>query len=367
MKARHLVAILTAVLGVGGLTAAGVVAGANVHGTSQSVASNAYAESNPCNGCPAGTRLDSVEVQARQGSTLLILQGAWPSSIDQFHASICLNANGVPLQLKPHGSRNLFEPTVGGAAASSSTAVAQGVATGLQGTALLIDLRGAAQPSVPVVFDVALCNGGAALQRLPHSGELTWNGSGPPRPGGTAPPTPSPTPSLVEGPPAPGVANTCAALPSGTVPPYLQMTGWTSGIQTDPATHASEESVTVMLAGSPVGVPAPFAIVAVIFPANATQSPAFASPLIDNIGTVQLYAWSDGQKRHKALRTFQGGTWTTDDNPSTMHFALASAGTAKLFWTGMHPGDRFGFVSAAPTGCSAAALSSTLMPLGTVA
>jgi hypothetical protein len=373
MKPRHLFAIISGILGVGGLSAAGAVLGASLHSstTPTGVSSLAYAESSACSGCPAGTHLDSVEVQKRQGSILFILRGGWPSSVDQLKVSVCLNSDSVPLVLKPHGSRNAFEPTVSGAAAPAAATVAQGVATRLQDDALLVNLSGSMQPTVPIVFDVALCNNGSTLQRLPHVGELNWSGTGPPkqmRATSTPTPTLTPTPTpLVAGPAAPSVANACTALPSGSVPPYLQITGWTSGKKTDPVTHVAEESVTATLAGNPTGVNAPFAIIAVIFPAGVTTTPMFSMPLIDTIGTAQLYAWADGTARHKALRTFSGGTWVTDNNPSSMHFSLSSDKTATLFWTGMHAGDQFGFVTAAPAGCASAALTPTFTPQGLVA
>src|SRR3982074_808019 len=74
--------------------------------------SNAYSENTPCNGCPAGTQLQSVEVQARVGSVLFILGGQWPASVDAPKGSICLNVKGANLLFKPHGTRNAFEPSI---------------------------------------------------------------------------------------------------------------------------------------------------------------------------------------------------------------------------------------------------------------
>jgi hypothetical protein len=375
MRTPRWIAVIGGVLVTAGAATVGASVGAGLHSTkAPAMVANAYAEAAACAACPAGTHLDSVEVQARQGSTLFILSGGWPASIDKLQVSVCLNTNGTRITLKPHGTRNLFEPAI--STASSSTASApqlQAVGTSLQSNYLLVNLAPPVQPSAPLTFDVALCSGGSTVERLPSTGELRWTGSGSPKRLGTAPtatPTPTAAPTApLSGPDPTALVSACSAIPTGTVPASLQVTGTSSGVKPDPRSQAPTQSVSAALGATPVGVTAPFAIVAVILPQGAgTALPQ--KRLIDLAGTEQIYAYFDGQKLHKALRTFQNGAWTTviDSAANVISFALGGAPPgAAFFWSGIHPGDKFAFITASASGCSSSGLDSTLMPTLTVA
>jgi hypothetical protein len=174
---------LSSLLSIAGFALAGGAAGRGLHATSQAtVAPLAYSETQTCAGCPSDTRLDSVEVQARQTSTLFILRGHWPESIDAFHVDVCLNVNDIGVTLIPHGSRKVFEPTIiqRTPSGASTSVAASSVAVGLQDGSLLIDLSGSARPAGPLRFDVAVCRGAEIEERLPQTGELVWDGHGAP-------------------------------------------------------------------------------------------------------------------------------------------------------------------------------------------
>ncbi|HEV3124296.1 MAG TPA: hypothetical protein VG266_06940 [Candidatus Dormibacteraeota bacterium] len=376
---------------IGSLLAAvgtGVAAGALGHGVrSQSAPAaptNAYSESTPCNGCPAGTQLQSVEVQARVGSVLFVVRGQWPGSVDALKASVCLNVNGSGFVLKPHGSRNAFEPSVvtGPLTGSPPAVLAAIVATSLRGDALLIDITAPSLTIRPLRFSVALCSGSTIEQRLPGTGRLVWSGNGAPQPEGPSnastttalSSTSSSSTSVVAASPTPlplgldvtALPRNCASIPSGTVPAFLRPTGDSSGVEPDPRSSVPTEQVTVTLAANPAGMRSPFVIAAVVLHGD-DSSPAGQTSAIDGAGEVQLYAFTQGGNLHKAIRTFNNGAWTTvvDNDANAMTFRLA-AGGASFFWAGLKPGDHYGFVTAAPTGCAALGLGSGLSPQLTV-
>ena len=85
-------------------------------------------------------------------------------------------------------------------------------------------------------------------------------------------------------------------------------------------------------------------------------------------GDAQLYAFVQNGTLHKALRTFSNGGWTTvvDNAATAMTFQLGPGGNATFYWTGLRPGDHYGFITAAPTGCAALGLDAGLSPQLTV-
>jgi hypothetical protein len=356
-------AVIGGVFVAGGAATIGAAVGAGVHAPpAPPVSTTAYASTGACSGCPAGTRLDSVEVQSRQGSTLFVLRGQWPRSIDAFGVDVCLDVGDTRIALKPHGSEGVFDTTVSTTSQAVTTPpLAEAIATSLQGDALLVDLQPSLQPSVPILFDVALCSStGMTLQRLPSSGELRWRGSGAPMPVAmTVQSSPSsPDPAALPG--------ACNGVPSGSVPAFLQMTGSSAAVQTDPRTRIATQEVTTTLAASPVPLSAPFSIAALVLP-EGTASVLGATRVIDRVGTEQLYAFYDGQHLHKALRTFANGVWTTliDSAASAMTIALEQ-GSASFFWSGIHPGDHVGFITAGSAGCGAFGLNAVFVPQLTV-
>jgi hypothetical protein len=370
LNVRALAAIASG-MAIAGTAMLGFGVGRALHSPSPSTAaaSNAYSESQQCSGCPAGTRLDSVEVQPRATSTLFVLRGQWPSSVDAMHAGVCMTVNTLDVTLKPHGSRNLFEASLVRQPSQPLTTTVVG--TRLQDNALLVDFTASEARQTPLRFHVALCNSGQVLERLPKSGELVWTGHGAPQVAQATPsPTvaPSPTPSAtIAGIDPVALPRACSAIPSGTVPPYLTPTGSSSRVEPDPRSQVPTQQVTVALSASPAGVRgAPFAIVVVVVPAGTRASTLPGAP-IDHAGSVQLYAISDGTNLHKAIRTFDGTSWhiVVDGDAGAFTFRLGPAG-ASFFWAGLHAGDHFGFVGSASTGCSALGLSAALAPTLTV-
>lgn len=377
-RTLRLTTIAAGVLVVAGTAMTGFGIGRALHPPAPATsASDVYTESQQCGGCPAGTRIDSVEVESRVGSTLFVLRGQWPGSVDALKTSVCLTANALTLTLKPHGSRNVFEPTIT-TAPGAPTVAAAAIAAGLQGNALLVDVSSAAGLVPPLLLHVALCSNGQTLQRLPHSGELVWSGHGAPQPQALASATASPS-ARASASPLPAVSTTptatvagldpsalprsCSAIPSGTVPPYLTPTGSSSRVETDPRTQAQTQQVTVATSANPAGIHSPaYAIAAVVLPAGATAPPAQGA-LVDRAGTVQLYAFTDGTNLHKAIRSFDGASWhvLVDNDATALTLRLGPAG-ASFFYTGMHRGDHVGFITAASSGCASLGMSATMAP-----
>ena len=367
-------AILLATLfvGLGTVLAAYAIGHGLRTGSPASAATTQYAAGGGCPDCPAGTRLDSVELQARQGSTLFVLRGVWPGTVDAWQVGVCIATDTVSVVLTPHHARNLFEVSVTRAGAAAGSIPAAAVATAVGGSVLLIDLAPPAQPSVPTTFDVALCRTGVSLERVPANGELLWDGHAAPRLAqGTAtaatPSTAPASPTLVTSTPLAGVdpvalARGCASIPGGSIPPSLQVTGFSSGVQPDPRTGAATQEVTATLAAAPSAGSAPYSLAAVVLPAGAAAPTGRGRP-IDLAGVAQLFTSFDGAKLHKALRTFNAGAWTTvaDSDATAISFQFADTNVS-LYWSGMHPGDHVGFVTATASGCSAFGLNSALVP-----
>jgi len=180
------------------LTIAGVVielAGAAITGWSlfrgggEEVASPisfAYQERAGCPGCPVEVR--SAEVQDREGSTLFIFRGIWPSTVPQLPGDVAFRANDLQVTLHPAGEG--FEIVEGSLAPDE-------IAADVQQEALLIDL---ADPvlSPPVRFVLDVDAGGGQAAQMPAQGLLVWSGTGAPKPAGGAKEEPSPQPTETE-------------------------------------------------------------------------------------------------------------------------------------------------------------------------
>jgi hypothetical protein len=170
-----------ALLGIGGFLAAyGLFSG----GDSSAPVSRTYVERTACESCPVA--IESVEVQERQGSTLFVFQGDWPASIAEVPADVRLEANDFEVVLRPNAEAEAFEIAEGSAAASPDT-----VAAGIVDGSLLVNLADGVV-STPVDFVFGLWDGQEFTARLPRSGELTWNGTGAPRPVGEEAPVEEP-------------------------------------------------------------------------------------------------------------------------------------------------------------------------------
>ena len=203
---------------IAGMLATGLGAGLLAFGVTRGLtarpagATAAFTDRQACAGCPAGISLDSVEVQARRGSTLFILRGKLPTSADTLKASVRLVANDTELVLTSHGSQNAFEVTRalrGGAPIAGGT-----VGASIQQGALLIDV--APPLASPVAFEVGFWSGSGYTGRLPRSGRLAWAGRGVSTALASAPVS-SPTPSPDD---LTAVVGACPTIPGGgAVPP----------------------------------------------------------------------------------------------------------------------------------------------------
>lgn len=178
-----------------GLTIAGVVvelAGAALTGWSlfqgggeeaPAPISFAYQEDAACAGCPVEVR--SAEVQNREGSTLFIFRGTWPSSVAQVPGDVRFRANDLQVTLRP-GAEG-FQILKGSIAPDE-------LAADVQQEALLIDLVDqAVSPPVRFALEVVSEEGPAAA--IPAAGLLIWRGTGAPQPAGGAAEQPSPEPT----------------------------------------------------------------------------------------------------------------------------------------------------------------------------
>jgi hypothetical protein len=217
-----------------------------------------------------------------------------------------------------------------------------------------------------VRFEIGLWDGKAYAGRLPRSGELIWDGHGRPHPelvARQASPTPSPTASPA-GLDLTALDQACAAIPSGQMPTYLQIKTMLSyPPAADPRTHALVRRVSALTAASLFDVHTPYAVAAVVVRTGHTSATGQARP-IDRAGEVQLWTYSDGAARHKGIRTFANGRWTMVQGAAAdaLTFAIGDLGVS-YYWTGLNAGDRFGFVTAASTGCGTAGLDANLQPL----
>jgi hypothetical protein len=152
-------------------------------------ASFAYVEQAACTGCPVELR--SAEVQARQGSSLFIFGGSWPSAIGDIPGEVRLTANDLDLRFHP--SADGFEIVDG--AGPGSLVAAEDVAADIHQGALLINLPASAV-AAPVRFALELIPGDGSPALIPASGRLLWNGTGAPErlaPEPQAAPTQTPT------------------------------------------------------------------------------------------------------------------------------------------------------------------------------
>ena len=316
-----------------------------------------------CGACPGDASISSVEVQQRQGSTLFIARGTWPSSVDHFAEQVRLDVGDISVVLKPHGSQNAFEIvsfTKGGQDYSKTGSVSAGFVPG----ALVINL--APQLAAPMSFDLGLWNGSSFVQRVPAARQLTWSGYGAPQAAaGTSPSPPPATPTASQPPPAElSLVESCVY--NGSLPAYLHFTGVASGMAVDPVTKVATPAI-----GAAIGAPLlrrailpPFVIVGVV--QSGGGAPATGSSAIDGAGNVQfLYYW-DGVNPHKAWRTWDaaGKQWKLLEGTAAgaINFLLDGAKGIEFFWAGLHNGDKFGFIAATPQGCAATALDSALQP-----
>ena len=341
------------------LATTAIVAGAALMGfaatsgrTHASAKPAAYTETAPCSSCPAGVRLDSVEVQARASSTLFIVRGAWPSSVDTLSSSIRLVANDTDIIVKPHGSNNAFEVTT--ATRAGAPLPAGSVAGSIQHGALLLNVSPAL--TTPLSFEVGLWNG-SYTARLPRAGRLEWTGLG--RPTAAAPAPVVAAPRDVS-----SLAGTCTAIFATLAPaPYLQLAELTSMPPTaDPRTHVPARKITAGLGGSALDATMPFSMIAVI--AHGQERPlANPSRIIDGSGTEQLYLTFDGTRKHKGIRTLKDGRWSVVEDAAAGDLTYdLTTHDLSFYWTGLQAGDRFGFVTAAGGQCRSAGLDQALQP-----
>jgi hypothetical protein len=297
-------------------------------------------------------------MQARQGSTLFIVGGKWPASVDGLHNNVRLVAGKTEIVLKPHGSQNAFE--IVSATSNGAPLPAAGLAASITGGALLINVSPALSP--PLTFAFGLWDGSQYSGRIPRSGTLAWDGkSAPTKPSATVATgrTPSPQTSGAGSTEVTPLAAACTSITaSAPVPPYLAFTQLSSSTPApDPRTHIPARSITAGLSASALDVTTPFAIIAIVSRAG-DKAPTGQSRPIDRAGTEQLYVYLDGTTKHKAVRTFHAGVWTAvqDAAAGDLTYAL-KADQITFFWTGLNAGDRFGFISASGPTCAESGLS----------
>ncbi len=338
-----------------------------------------------CPGCPPGLALTSIEVQKREGSTLFLIGGTWPASIAELKNEVRLVANDVDLVLRPHGEA--FE--VLRATRDLAPIPLQSIAASIQSGFLVIDLSDPLL-TAPVELSFGLWSPGGYTGRVPASGTLRWEGVGAPRAIAaastspttttaatastrpTAPATGAPAATPIASPTARRVdptilSGTCAAIPTGTVAPYLLLDRVGSGVDTDPRTQALTPWVG---AAGPGQIPAQgerkeLSFAAVVSPAG---QPSGTGPRpIDRMGAIQLWAYWDGGALHKGLRTWNGSSWDmkVDAEADAMTLALRANGVV-FYWAGLRAGDRFGFVSAETSACRGVAIDASGAPTETI-
>lgn len=344
-------------------------------------ASSAY-YTDGCPGCPPGLALTSVEVQKREGSTLFVIGGTWPSSVAELRHDVRLVANDVDVVLRPHG--DAFE--VVRATRDLAPIPLQSLAAGIQSGYLVIDLS---DPLVaaPIDLSFGLWADGTYAGRVPATGTLRWEGKGAPRaalaatasPAASRVPVSSPavTPTAAAATPAATaaprrldptiLAGTCTAIPTGTVASYLVLDRVGAGVDADPRTQAPTPWVG---AAGPGQIPAQADRRELSFAAVVTRPgrPNGTGPrAIDRMGSTQLWAYWDGTALHKGLRVWNGTAWDlkVDADADAMTLALRQNGVV-FYWAGLAPGDRFGFVSAEVGACRGVALDATGAPTETI-
>lgn len=360
---RAWLAVGLAVIGGGLAGYSGVRLVASFQAPAPTSTSFAYHESAPCTNCPAGISIDSVEVQARQGSTLFVIGGKLPGSADGLGSDFRILTGRTVIVFHPHGSQDAFE--VVSATNNGVPIPASGLAATISGGSLLINISPAF--SAPMTFEMGLWDGTSYTGRLPRVGVLAWDGkSAPTNLNGAATQSQAPSPQTAGG----SIDMTtmvvaCPAIPSSSqVPPYLAFTRIGSSPPTpDPRTHNPVRSITAGLSASPLDVTAPYTLIAIlVHPTDV--APTGQSRPIDGAGTEQLYIYFDGTTKHKAIRTFKNGAWNTaeDSAAGDLTFAL-KADQVTFYWTGINSGDRFGFISAgAGATCAESGLSPQLAP-----
>jgi hypothetical protein len=146
----------------------------------------AYQEEADCPGCPVEVR--SAEVQDREGSTLFIFRGTWPSTVAQVPGDVRFRANDLQVTLRPAAEG--FQIVEGNLAPGD-------LAADVQQAALLIDL---ADPSIspPVRFALEVVPESGPAAGTPAAGLLIWSGTGAPRQAGGPKEQPSPQPTETE-------------------------------------------------------------------------------------------------------------------------------------------------------------------------
>lgn len=338
-----------------------------------------------CPGCPPGLALTSVEVQKREGSTLFVIGGTWPSSVAELKHDVRLVANDVDLVLRPQGEA--FE--VVRATRDLVPIPLQSIAAGIQSGFLVVDLSDPLL-TAPVELSFGLWSPAGYTGRVPASGTLRWEGVGAPRVIAAAPTSPTATTAATASTrptaPATGVpaatpvasptarsvdptilAGTCAAIPTGTVASYLVLDRVGSGIDTDPRTQALSPWVG---AAGPGQIPAQgerkeLSFAAVV--SRAGQPNGTGARPIDRMGATQLWAYWDGGALHKGLRTWNGSAWEmkVDAEADAMTLALRANGVV-FYWAGLRAGDRFGFVSAEASACRGVAIDTSGAPTETI-
>jgi len=172
-----------------GLAVALVGAGLFGFGLGRSTRSSAravvsdYRDPTPCTRCSIA--LSSVEVQARPGSTLVMVRGSWPSTPGSIPGDIRFEGTSTGGTAAPVDIVVGPAPNSAGFVAVASPGVAAapapGVAVGLEAGALLIDIPDATL-AAPFRFAVGIWDGHAYTARLPQASFLEWSGAGAPTP-----------------------------------------------------------------------------------------------------------------------------------------------------------------------------------------
>ncbi len=332
-----------------------------------------YTEPAPCVGCAATIGLASAGAQQRAGSVLFDIHGTWPATASLITGDVRLVVDDLELVLRAPASGDVF--SVVDFTRASAAIAPTGVAAGLQGGALLIDVP-SSLVSIPLHFEVGLWSGSAYTVRLPRSGQLTWDGAGAPHPPVAAPtsttqpapPTPAPptTPPTTSSPAAPTVApgvtaaqitalaEACAPIPSGQVPGPLAITAVARGTQAPPGGGGALPWVGLRFA-APVGPTLsgpPISVTATLLPADA--APPVAGRPVDRVGTVQLWLWWDGSATHRAIRTYDGSAWQMRVDPTDLQVSVTTQ-QVQFFSPTIGASDGYGFVVAVPSGCEASA------------
>jgi len=322
-----------------------------------------------CGDCTGAVAIRSVEVQKRSGSTLFVLGGTWPATVDAMGATgVHLVAGSAEVRLRPHGSQNAFELTT--ATLAGRALPAGSVAAGISGQYLLISVAGL---QAPLQFHVALSSGAVDHDRVPAVGELSWNGTSSPvatapqiaqaspSAGATAAPVavatptaavPVPTVTPVAGIDFLGFVESCGAtIPTASFAPELGIVSAVAGQAPEPGDNAVTPYVDLSLAGalpSSSVQRAPFVVVVAVQPAGSRAVPEATA--IDGAGSTQLFVYWDGTQFQGLLRQRTGaGPWVQQHT----RFGLTYGGThIRIFWPGFTAGSTLGAVTANPQGCA---------------